>query len=83
MGPGRMCRGWPSRRCGVLVRSAQSENPERFVLIDIDGDEASWGALGGALASGEPQLAVREGVVLAPRLARVGRGVLEAPAGCF
>ena len=43
--PERMCRPWLSRRCGVLVRSAQSENPERFVLVDIDGDEASWGAV--------------------------------------
>ncbi len=38
-----------------LVRSAQSENPERFVLVDVDDDEAWWGALGGALALGEPQ----------------------------
>jgi acyl transferase domain-containing protein/thioesterase domain-containing protein/NAD(P)-dependent dehydrogenase (short-subunit alcohol dehydrogenase family)/acyl carrier protein len=61
-----------------LVRSAQSENPERFMLIDIDGGEASWGVLGGALTSGEPQLAVREGVVHIPRLARVSpEDVLE------
>ncbi len=54
-----------------LVRSAQSENPERFVLVDIDG-EASWAALPGILAiSGdEPQLAIRDGELLAPRLAR-------------
>ena len=64
-----------------LVRSAQSENPERFLLIDMDGEEASWGVLGGALASGEPQLGLREGVVCAPRLARAGAGgALEAPA---
>ena len=54
-----------------LVRSAQSENPGRFVLIDVDGDDASAGALAGALASGEPQIAVRHGAVLVPRLARV------------
>jgi short-subunit dehydrogenase/acyl carrier protein len=53
-----------------LVRSAQSENPERFVLIDVDGEESSWAALGGALALGESQLAVREGTVRVPRLAR-------------
>ncbi len=55
-----------------LVRSAQSENPERFVLVDVDGDQASWGVLGGALALGESQLAVREGGVFVPRLARAG-----------
>ncbi|HZL48772.1 MAG TPA: SDR family NAD(P)-dependent oxidoreductase, partial [Solirubrobacteraceae bacterium] len=64
-----------------LVRSAQSEHPERFVLIDIDGDEASLGVLHGALAGGEPQLALREGVACVPRLAQLDTAVLEAPAG--
>ena len=53
-----------------LVRSAQLENPARFVLIDIDVNESSWAVLGGALACGEPQLALRDGVVRVPRLAR-------------
>jgi pimaricinolide synthase PimS1 len=54
-----------------LVRSAQAEHPDRFLLIDTDGSEASAAALGSALASeSEPQLALREGVTLAPRLAR-------------
>ena len=59
-----------------LVRSAQSEHPGRFLLIDSDGSEASEAALAGALALGaeEPQLALREGVALAPRLARVAEG---------
>ena len=30
-----------------LVRSAQSEDPGRFVLVDMDAVEASWGVLGG------------------------------------
>ncbi len=66
-----------------LVRSAQSESPGRCVLVDVDCQEASWGVLGGALALGEPQLAVREGEVFLPRLERVdaGAGVLAAPAG--
>ena len=55
-----------------LVRSAQSENPERFLLIDIDDRDASWSALPAALASGESQLALREGTVLVPRLTRAG-----------
>ena len=56
-----------------LVRSAQSENPGRCTLVDLDGEDASWGALPGALAREEPQLAVREGEVLVPRLVRVAR----------
>jgi acyl transferase domain-containing protein/D-arabinose 1-dehydrogenase-like Zn-dependent alcohol dehydrogenase/acyl carrier protein len=63
-----------------LVRSAQSEHAERFTLVDLDGEQASWSALAAGLASGEPQLAVREGVVLVPRLARTGSGsALEPP----
>ena len=54
-----------------LVRSAQSENPGRFTLVDVDEHEASVEALAGAIAMDEPQLAVRAGVVLAPRLARM------------
>ncbi|HEX3778341.1 MAG TPA: SDR family NAD(P)-dependent oxidoreductase, partial [Pseudonocardiaceae bacterium] len=51
-----------------LVRTAQSENPGRFVLIDSDGSEVDLCAV---VAVGEPQLAVRDGIVLVPRLARV------------
>ncbi|MCL8015541.1 type I polyketide synthase [Streptomyces sp. AS02] len=60
-----------------LVRSAQSEAPGRFVLVDVDGDGpvpdqpgtpgSAWAT---ALASGEPQLALRSGTFLTPRLAR-------------
>ncbi|MGW7007908.1 SDR family NAD(P)-dependent oxidoreductase, partial [Streptomyces sp. NPDC054933] len=57
-----------------LLRSAQTENPDRFVLVDLDGQQASLQALPTALASGEPQLAVREGTVRALRLARVAAG---------
>jgi NADP-dependent 3-hydroxy acid dehydrogenase YdfG/acyl carrier protein len=56
-----------------LLRSAQSENPGRFALVDLDGEPASWEALPAALAREEPQLAVREGEVCALRLARVPR----------
>ncbi|MCG6495743.1 SDR family NAD(P)-dependent oxidoreductase [Kitasatospora sp. A2-31] len=59
-----------------LVRSAQSEHPGRFVLVDLDGpDLPDWGAV---LASGEPQVAVRGGRVLVPRLGRVAASL---PAG--
>src|ERR1022692_1915898 len=59
--------------CGLL-RSAQSENPGRFLLVDLDAHEASLQALpdllSSALDAGEPQLAIREGRVLAPRVVR-------------
>ncbi|WP_344641640.1 polyketide synthase dehydratase domain-containing protein, partial [Kitasatospora cystarginea] len=61
----------PSAAVRGLLGSAQSENPGRIVLVDLDEDPASLQALPGALASGEPQLAVRAGDAFAPRLARV------------
>ncbi|WP_338399812.1 type I polyketide synthase [Streptomyces caatingaensis] len=57
-----------------LVRSAQAENPGRFVLIDVDDDPSSYAALTAALASDEPQLALRAGTSHAPRLARSAAG---------
>ncbi|GAA3117494.1 hypothetical protein GCM10020254_75410 [Streptomyces goshikiensis] len=53
-----------------LVRSAQSENPGRFVLVDIDAEGDLAAGLSAALASGESEVAVRDGSVLVPRLAR-------------
>src|SRR6188472_3494418 len=52
----------------ALLCSAQSEHPERFVLIDSDASEASQAALEVALTSPEPQIALREGRALAPRV---------------
>ena len=54
-----------------LVRSAQTEHPDRLVLVDTDGTEASESALPAALATGEPQLALRNGEISVPRLARL------------
>nr|WP_051837373.1 type I polyketide synthase [Streptomyces sp. NRRL WC-3742] len=51
-----------------LVRSAQAEHPDRFVLVDAD--EKSLPLLPAALATGEPALALHEGAVSAPRLVR-------------
>lgn len=53
-----------------LVRSALLEHPGRFVLLDSDGEDASTQALFAALESEEPQLAIRAGRVLVPRLRR-------------
>ncbi|MFK4217008.1 type I polyketide synthase, partial [Streptomyces sp. NPDC020880] len=55
-----------------LVRSAQSEHPGRFGLVDVVGEVPDWGVV---LAVGEPQVAVRDGVCVVPRLGRVGAGV--------
>ncbi|MCD9594559.1 SDR family NAD(P)-dependent oxidoreductase [Streptomyces sp. 8ZJF_21] len=54
-----------------LVRSAQSENPGRLVLVDTDDVEGVGGVLPGVLALGEEQVVVRSGVVRVPRLGRV------------
>ncbi len=51
-----------------LVRAAQTEQPGRFHLVDTDGTAQRVRA---AVATGEPQLAVRAGSVLAARLVRV------------
>ncbi|MEW9534691.1 SDR family NAD(P)-dependent oxidoreductase [Microbispora sp. NPDC049125] len=67
-----------------LVRSAQSENPGRFVLVDVDDPDPGHlhAVLAAALATGEAQLAVRDGVVHIPRLVRAGAdGALVPPAG--
>ncbi|MCL6302900.1 type I polyketide synthase, partial [Streptomyces kronopolitis] len=57
-----------------LVRSAQSEHPGTFVLADLDGQDASYAALPAALATGEPQFAVRGGTVHLPKVAPVHAG---------
>ncbi|MFJ8888953.1 type I polyketide synthase, partial [Streptomyces sp. NPDC102402] len=53
-----------------LVRSAQTEHPGRFVLVDTDATPASADALASALTTGEPQFALRAGEVLVPALTR-------------
>ncbi|MFF5806691.1 type I polyketide synthase, partial [Streptomyces sp. NPDC012746] len=68
-----------------LLRSAQSENPGQLVMLDLDLDEGldavSVAAIPAALAAGEPELAVRAGVVSVPRLVRVpaSDGAAESP----
>ncbi|MEU3457146.1 SDR family NAD(P)-dependent oxidoreductase, partial [Micromonospora sp. NPDC006766] len=55
-----------------LIRSAQAENPGRFQLVDLPGGDPAL--LAAAVATGEPELAVRDGQVLAARLAPVTPG---------
>ncbi|MEV6419582.1 type I polyketide synthase [Streptomyces sp. NPDC051662] len=54
-----------------LVRSAQSEHPARFVLVDVDEHEKSLRGLPAAVATGEPQIAVRNGAASVARLAQL------------
>ncbi|MCQ8195467.1 type I polyketide synthase [Streptomyces rugosispiralis] len=63
-----------------LVRAAQAEHPGRVCVIDTD--DRSAGALPAALATDEPQLALRGGTAWVPRLvrARPGLAVPEAAA---
>ncbi|MDP7726347.1 type I polyketide synthase [Mycobacterium sp. TY814] len=62
-----------------LVRSAQAENPGRFVLIDTDDSVPVQEALRYA----EPQLLVRSGVVYGARLVRAASPVLALPEGLW
>ncbi|MEU9890507.1 type I polyketide synthase [Sphaerisporangium sp. NPDC051011] len=68
-----------------LVRSAQTEEPGRVLLVDLDDRPASAAALpavvSAALAAGEPQAAVRDGAAHLPRLLRAEPpGQTETPA---
>ncbi|MEW2374421.1 type I polyketide synthase, partial [Streptomyces sp. NPDC006656] len=70
--PGEALPGLEAAGLWGLVRSAQSEHPGRFVLADTDGTGASAAALAGALATGAPQLALRDGQARTPGLDRTG-----------
>ncbi|MEU4469136.1 SDR family NAD(P)-dependent oxidoreductase [Streptomyces sp. NPDC024017] len=65
-----------------FVRSAQTENPGRFTLVDTDDQPASWALLAALAGTGEDQLRIRAGAPAAPRLARAdgGSGAGDLPA---
>ncbi|MFI0822794.1 type I polyketide synthase, partial [Streptomyces sp. NPDC021115] len=74
-----------------LLRSAQAENPDRFILLDTDPDPDTEvthrgvaDAVARAVRADEPQVAMRAGQLLVPRLApaRAGReaSTAEGPA---
>jgi pimaricinolide synthase PimS1 len=56
-----------------LLRSAQSEHPDRIVLVDLDDPDAYDDDLLAAVAAAEPQSALRAGAMTVPRLARAPR----------
>ncbi|WP_308015680.1 SDR family NAD(P)-dependent oxidoreductase, partial [Streptomyces huiliensis] len=63
-----------------MVRSARSEHPGRFALLDVDGLPGSRSALPAALTAGEPEAALRNGRLLLPGLTRAASGrSLEPP----
>ncbi|MER7176175.1 type I polyketide synthase [Streptomyces mesophilus] len=68
-GAGERLASLPGASVWGLIRSAQTEHPGRFRLVDLDDAESSWARLPDALALDEPQLALREGEVSVPRLA--------------
>ncbi|MFE2196315.1 beta-ketoacyl synthase N-terminal-like domain-containing protein, partial [Streptomyces olivaceus] len=70
-GPGEGVPGLAATPVWGLLRSAQSEHPGRLVLADLDHDPGSLAALPSALGTGEPQLALRRGEALVPRLTAV------------
>ncbi|WP_329492810.1 type I polyketide synthase [Kitasatospora herbaricolor] len=65
-----------------LLRAAQLEHPDRFVLLDTEGPDPDGpgDALADLLATGEPQAALRGGVLYAPRLVRPPATTSAAPA---
>ncbi|MFI0374017.1 SDR family NAD(P)-dependent oxidoreductase [Actinomadura sp. 1N219] len=60
-----------------LVRSAQSEDPGRIVLVDADDLDDLAGAVAVVSATDEPEVAIRNGTVHVPRLVRVAAGQPE------
>ncbi|MFB7116098.1 type I polyketide synthase, partial [Streptomyces sp. NPDC056291] len=53
-----------------LIRTARTENPGRFLLVDLDAEQDLPALPAAALASDEPQLAVRGDELRAARLVR-------------
>ncbi|MEU1287490.1 SDR family NAD(P)-dependent oxidoreductase, partial [Kitasatospora sp. NPDC005856] len=80
-GPAERVRDLPGAAVWGLLRSAQSEHPDRFVLVDADPADDAWYPYA---TGAEPQLMVRDGQVLVPRLVRASGtaaqpGTLERP----
>ncbi|WP_415925357.1 SDR family NAD(P)-dependent oxidoreductase [Streptomyces sp. ME19-01-6] len=63
-----------------LVRSAQSEHPDRFWLIDGDGAQVPAEVVAALVAAAEPEAAVRGDRLFVPLLTRPGAPATEAAA---
>ncbi|MEV6771940.1 SDR family NAD(P)-dependent oxidoreductase [Nocardia sp. NPDC051030] len=67
-----------------VVRTAQSENPDRFVLVDEDpAAPLDDQALAAVMRTNEPQIAIRGADVLVPRLVRAETADAEVDATPF
>ncbi|WP_420884071.1 SDR family NAD(P)-dependent oxidoreductase, partial [Micromonospora sp. CPCC 205547] len=63
-----------------LIRSAEAEHPGRFLLVDVDDAPGAVAAgVRAATAAAEPEVAVRGGTVLAPRITRLPAAAGPAP----
>ncbi|WBP85580.1 SDR family NAD(P)-dependent oxidoreductase [Kitasatospora cathayae] len=69
--------GTTSGAVRAMLRTAQSEHPGKFQVVELDGDPRSPAALASALSVEAREVVVREGQLLAPRLAPAGN---EEPA---
>ncbi|MFE0057831.1 type I polyketide synthase [Streptomyces sp. NPDC059003] len=67
-GGGERVESLPGASVWGLVRSAQTEHPGRFRLVDIDDEDESWARVPDALALDEDQLALRGGAYVVPRM---------------
>ncbi|WP_236061131.1 type I polyketide synthase [Actinacidiphila acididurans] len=68
-----------------FLRSAHSENPGRILTVRHDGTAASRraipAAVRAAVSDGEPEIRLRDGTALVPRLVRAAPSAPSAPAG--
>ncbi|KUM96732.1 hypothetical protein AQI95_42325, partial [Streptomyces yokosukanensis] len=70
-GPAEDAADLPNAAVRGLLRSAETENPGRFVLADVDDlSGADTAVLAAALDSGEPELLLRDGACHVARLRR-------------
>ncbi|MGC9502010.1 SDR family NAD(P)-dependent oxidoreductase, partial [Streptomyces sp. WG7] len=70
-GPDDPLTDLPAAAVWGLIRSAQSENPDRITLVDLESAASlDLATLARVAATGEPQLALRGAAVRIPRLAR-------------
>ncbi|ATY16699.1 polyketide synthase [Amycolatopsis sp. AA4] len=53
-----------------VIRTAQLEYPDRFMVVDLDNGPVPIGSVLGAMYADEPGVAVRDGAVLVHRLAK-------------
>ncbi|WUJ33209.1 type I polyketide synthase [Streptomyces sp. NBC_00386] len=61
-----------------FVRTAQTENPQRFTLVDTDGRPESFALVAAAAATGEAQLKIRAGHASTPHLAHAAPAPRDA-----